>query len=225
LEKSLYASSNLVLLSKEEAKRFKESFGVTKANIIPTPVNIAKFKPGVKTKNKEKLKIVFSGRLTEVKGVDYLLKAVPSLKGNFELIILGSGSEKDKYKQLAKELKIERKVKFFGFTTKVNEILAKADIFVLPSLSEGLPLSLLEAMASGCACVVTDIGLPVRNKENALIVPAKNSEKLAEAINELVKNKNLRFKLSKNAVNYVKKFSWENAAKQFKELFQKLVEV
>jgi glycosyltransferase involved in cell wall biosynthesis len=222
LEKYLYSGANLVLLSDEEAKRFKESFGITKANIIPTPVNMDKFKPAAKTKSKGKLKIVFSGRLAEVKGLDYLLKAIPLLKGNFELVILGAGSEEEKYKQLAKELRVENKVKFLGFITKVNEILANADIFVLPSLSEGLPLSLLEAMASGCACVVTNIGLPVKNNENALVVPAKNSEKLAEAINELIKNKNLRLKLGKSAINYVKQFSWENAAKQFKQLFESL---
>lgn len=224
LEKSLYGNANLILLSEEEAKRFKDVFGITKMNVIPTPVNLNKFKPKAKTKNKGKLKIVFSGRLTEVKGTDYLLKAVPLLKDNFELLILGSGSEEEKYKQLAKELKIENKAKFLGFITKVNEILSTADIFVLPSLSEGLPISLLEAMASGCACVVTDIGLPVKSDENALVVPAKNSEKLANAINELIHDKGLRNKLGKNAISYVQKFSWESTAKKFKDLLEKLVE-
>ncbi len=220
LEKSLYSNANLILLSDEEARRFKSDFNIEKPTIIPTPVDIQTFK--FKRKNAKIPIITFVGRLAEVKGVKYLLEAVPLLKGDFKIRIVGSGHDEAKLKAQAKELNIESNVEFTGLRLDVDDILSKTDIFVLPSLSEGLPISLLEAMASGCACVVTDIGLPVTDGKNALVVPARDSEKLAEAIDELIKSKPLRAKLGQNARTYVEQFSWESASKQFKQLFESL---
>jgi len=223
LENVLYSRSNLVLLSQEDVKKFKKAFSIKNFTIIPTPVNIVKFKPTHKTT--KGTCITFVGRLADVKGINYLLNAVPLLNGKFNVNIVGSGSDEAKLKALAKELNIESEVEFTGLRLDIDKILSATDIFVLPSLSEGLPLSLLEAMASGCACVVTDIGLPVKNKENALVVPAKDSQKLAEALNELIHNKALRDKLGKNARKYVEQFSWNNAAGEFKKLFESLKNV
>ncbi|MCX6774942.1 MAG: glycosyltransferase family 4 protein [DPANN group archaeon] len=156
LEKFSYSKANLILLSKEEAQKFETIFGIKKYTIIPTPVNTEKFKFGRKLSRNE-IKIAFIGRLAEVKGVKYLLEAIPLLKGKFKIVIVGSGPDEDKLKKLAGELKLGSKVKFTGFRKDVAAILSSADIFVLPSLSEGLPIALLEAMAAGCACVVTKI--------------------------------------------------------------------
>ncbi len=123
---------------------------------------------------------------------------------------------------MAKELNIEGKIIFTGWRKDIPSILKASDIFVLPSLSEGLPIALLEAMAAGCACVVTDIGLPVTNGENAIVVPPRNVESLSSAIETLLRDDKLRERLSKNAMSEVKKYSWEKAVEEYMEIFKKL---
>jgi len=212
LEKNIYAKVKVIALSPNEAKKLKE-LGLKDVVIIPTPVDASRFNPN---KASKQVTICFVGRLAQVKGVEYFLKAIPKLQRNPKILIAGSGADEGYYHKIA-----PKNADFLGFI-EPTEVFNKSNIFVLPSLSEGLPISLLEAMAAGCACVVTDIGLPVKNKENALVVPPANSEKLAEAINLLIKNKKLREKLGAAARKYVKQFSWDKAALQFKELFLSL---
>ena len=111
-----------------------------------------------------------------------------------------------------------RIVEFVGHKSKqeCSRIMWESDIFVLPSVSEGLPLALLEAMANRCACIVTNIGLPVKDKKDALVVEAKNPGELKNAIELLVGDKKLRDELGRNAFEKVKKdYSWEKAVEKY----------
>jgi glycosyltransferase involved in cell wall biosynthesis len=99
------------------------------------------------------------------------------------------------------------------------------DAFVLPSLSEGLPIALLEAMAAKRACVVTDIGLPVHDGVDALVVPPKNVDALARALNKVLGDAALRKRLGENANARVKKeFSWTRAVDAYFKLARELVD-
>ncbi len=220
LEKILYSNTNVVVFSEDSRNKMAKLFNINNITIVPAAVDVKRFNPSKKTKRI--ITIAYVGRLTQVKGIDYLLEAIPKLKGSFRLLIPGSGSEEESYKQKANQLGILDRVKFLGFVPDVKPIYESTDIFVLPSLSEGLPLVLLEAMAAGCACVVTDIGLPVKNGENALVVKPANSEELAVAINKLILDPRLRKKLASAARTYVEKFSWDKAAQKFKLLFDSL---
>jgi glycosyltransferase involved in cell wall biosynthesis len=115
---------------------------------------------------------------------------------------------------------LEEMLRFLGFRRDVSEILIATDIFVLPSLSEGISISLLEAKAAGCACVVTDIGLPVVNEKTALVVKPKDSDALSTALERLLNNKELRKKLGENArKNTFENYDWDSIIKEYQKIF------
>ncbi len=231
LEMFTYSKPHTVIfLSEREKEQFEKKLGYlpSKYEVIPTGVNLERIneaKPQI-VMNEFSLKdtsITFLGRLIGVKGIEYLIRAVSTIDGEFKVLIVGDGPAKEKLQNMADEMKVEGKVIFTGWRQDVPSILKASDIFVLPSLSEGLPIALLEAMAAGCACVVTDIGLPVKNGENALVVPPRNAESLSSAIETLIRDRKLRDRLSKNAVREAKKYSWEIAVEGYIEVFKELM--
>ncbi len=107
---------------------------------------------------------------------------------------------------------------FAGQVGDVPKLLSQADVFVLPSLSEGLPIAMLEAMAAGVPCVVTDIGLPVEKGKTALVVPPGDFKSLASATNRLLRDEKLAKTLSENAL---KKIRAEFSSVFLKNIFRK----
>jgi glycosyltransferase involved in cell wall biosynthesis len=130
--------------------------------------------------------------LREGKGHGYLLEAAKSIISSFpevRFLIVGEGSERRRLEEKVSELGLLGKVIFTGGRKDVPEILSILDIFVLPSLNEGLPMALLEAMASRVPVVATRVGaVPkvVVHKETGLLVEPGNSEALSTAISELL---------------------------------------
>lgn len=233
LEKIAYKKASVVVfLSEAEKEQFKKKLGFIPENytIIPTGVDI----PEVDKDYAEKIKkefgignetvIIFVGRLIAVKGVDVLIKALKKLRNNFKAIIVGDGIEREKLENLVKKYNLESKIIFAGWRSDVEKILSASDIFVLPSYSEGLPVALLEAFAAGKACVVSNIGLPVKNGKNALVFEPGNADALAELLEKLIKDKKLRERLGENArKEALEKYSWEKAIKKYKKIFEKLL--
>src|SRR5262249_21380152 len=99
---------------------------------------------------------VFVGRLTREKGADVLLRALETPVGLGGLLVVGDGPERNALEALATRVSLS--VRFCGYHEDVSRFLAAADLFVQPSRSEGLPFSLLEAMAHGLAVVCSDVG-------------------------------------------------------------------
>lgn len=133
-------------------------------------------------------------RLSEVKGHIYLIQAMKAVLAKIpqaQLLIVGDGKEKKALVKLINELGIQRNVFLIPSVTQTNEILSIMDIFVLPSLKEGLGLSLIEAMACGLAVIGSDTGgirSLIRDGHNGLLVKPADSEGLASAILELLKS-------------------------------------
>lgn len=234
LEKFAYSRADcVVFLSGQEKNEFERKLGFLPRayEVISPGVEIEK--PGMaemeKIKEefglKDKLVITFVGRLIEVKGAQYFIDSIGRLeKNNFKVLIVGSGPERQALENKARKLGLQEKIIFTGQRSDVPEILAASDIFVLPSLSEGLPMALLEAMASALPCVVTDIGLPVKHEETALVVPARDSAALARAIERLIKDKELRERLGRNAKEEaLEKYSWSEAVEKYAEIFRRVL--
>jgi glycosyltransferase involved in cell wall biosynthesis len=192
---------------------------------VPNGVDLERFRH-IKKRENFKTKFLFVGRLEKQKGVIHLLKAAEILKNknDFEIIIVGEGSEAYSLMKTARELKIREVVIFKG---KIDEQTLKeyylgCDIFILPSLWEGLPLTLLEASAAEMSIIASNVGgisSMFIHEENALLVEPKNEEALAKAMLRLMQDKNLREKLGRNARKLVEKFSWENTAKALDEIY------
>ncbi len=163
-------------------------------------------------------------RFVPVKGLDYMLKACSRLKGKFKILMVGSGPEEEMLVKLVRGMGMEKDVIFTGFRHDIPDILGMTDIYVISSFSEGLPTSLLEAMAAGNACVVTDIGLPVDHMKTGLVVMPRNMQALRNDIQSLVDDPALRKKLGENAVKFVSENCTQKmAARKHMDIFSKLV--
>jgi glycosyltransferase involved in cell wall biosynthesis len=148
----------------------------------------------------------FVGRLSDEKGVDHLLQAAESLvaqERSARFVIVGDGPRKDDLLEATRSRGLEGKVDFVGFQSNTAPWYETFDAFVLPSLSEGTPMALLEAMAHGLPSVATAVGgVPqvVSDGENGLLVPSADRTKLCDAMRSLMTNAQLRAKLSEGAV-------------------------
>lgn len=165
-------------------------------------------------------------RLDVQKGLSYLLEAFRLLCSRCEsirLIIVGSGPKEKEFKSWVKEQNMEEKIVFTGFRRDYEKIIQAIDIFVLPSLWEGLPLVLLGAMAAGKAVVSTTVsGITevVRDGVNGLLVPPANATALANRIENLIRDCPLRERLGTRAKEQMeKKFSAKVMAERYERLW------
>lgn len=170
------------------------------------------------------------GRLTEQKGYEYLLKAfniVLNDNANTKLIIVGDGNLRGSLEQLSKDLHIQDKVIFAGIRQDVPNLLRLFDVFVLASLWEGQPITILEAMAAGKPIVATDVGGNAEilgNNKYGLIVPAKDPITLAESIKLILNNNLLAEKLTEDAQSYaMKNLSHISMVRKYEEVFCSII--
>lgn len=168
--------------------------------------------------------------LTQVKNHELFLLAAREILDHMSevrFLIVGQGDRKSKLEQMASELGIANNCIFTGFRTDIPEIISIMDIGVLTSLSEGIPLALLEYMASSKPVVSTDVGgisEVVVNGENGFLAPPGNFHKLAEKIIRLVENKSLAAEIGKNAFNTVKeKFSEDGMMDKIESLYDEIL--
>jgi L-malate glycosyltransferase len=175
----------------------------------------------------EAFTLVTVGRLVPAKNYGVLLRSlalalshVPDLK----LWMVGDGREATALKTLAAELGIAEKVEFFGEQSAVGDWLSRADLFVLSSISEGLPISILEAMAAGLPTVVTDVGgMPevLALSGAGEVVPAGSVESLAQAITAYASRRQELETLKERAFScYTEHFRPERMAEDYLNLYQ-----
>ena len=167
-------------------------------------------------------------RLTEQKGITYLLKAMPIVIKEFPkvaLIIAGRGHLEDELRKEAQTLGIENRVYFVGPRLDIPELLKLFDLYVLPSLWEGLPMVLLEAMAAGCPIVATDVGgvsTAIKNGVNGSLVSPADPASLGLEIIRLLGNRNIRSKYVINGLKiFRKEFSAKTMSKKYEHLYAK----
>ena len=197
-----WASTYIVLTSEMEKELLAEGFSPSKVIRMDNGINANDFSPVM---NKELAKltfdlskktvIIFVGRLVPVKALPILLAAferVLKIDSNVHLLLLGQGSEQAALEALSQKLDIQKQVTFVGDVNDVKPYLQAADIFVLPSLGEGLSNSLLEAMAMGLACVGTKIAGSMDalgNGKAGILVDPNNIDQLSEALIRLITDK------------------------------------
>lgn len=166
--------------------------GVT-PNVITNGVDTSRFQPGAKCLSRTKLGLPKSAkligcaaRLETVKGHSYLLSAMAQLPSDMHLALAGDGSLMAELKSQAIKLGIQDRVHFLGVVEDMPSFYKSIDVFCLPSLNEGMPLSPLEAQACGTPVVATNVG-GTRSavcQRTGFLVPAKDAEELAVAISK-----------------------------------------
>jgi len=174
--------------------------------------------------------ITFVGRLTKSKGLEVLIRAFAQLvkEENAFLLIVGDGPERSFITNLVVQKGLKDRVVFLGTRTDVDRILRISDIFVLPSLYEGFPVVLLEAMAARKPVVATKVGaipMIVKDGVNGVLVTPGEPQELSDNLVRLLRDKSLRIELSENACRTVREhYSWPVVAEKIYSEYLSLIE-
>lgn len=146
---------------------------------------------------------------------------------NLKFVIAGEGPLKKQLKKYSQDLGIESKVVFTGLINNIQDILHATDIFVLSSDWEGLPNAVMEAMASGLPCVVTDVGGNselVVDGETGYVIPPNDPEAMAQKISYLLENDRLAIKMGVEGKKRMQEdFNMEKMIKTTEEIYEKMI--
>jgi glycosyltransferase involved in cell wall biosynthesis len=231
--KAIALSGNLL----ETAYRI--GFTKEKTEVIPTSIPYeTEFNPRFFDSSKErkelgiddKIVVCFVGRLVRLKGLIFLLHAQKMLQksiANLHLLIVGYGPDRSLIESMAK--KFDLKTTFVGYVdrSRIPFYLSAADIFVNPSLSEGLPLTVMEAMAMQKAVIATNVGGTsdlVRDGENGFLVPLGDAKSIANAIETLALDDKLRLKMGSAGRDIIERsFDWETIVRKVENVYEEVL--
>ncbi len=229
--KYLYKDVDTMVLQTKEAKEYFSKIikNEKKLVVISNPIN-EKFLIEKPYEGERDKIIVTVGRLEKQKNQKLLIEAfkkVESKHTDYKLLIYGEGSLQKELQEYVDELKLADKVIFKGKKDDIEKEIFKAGIFVLSSDYEGMPNALMEAMALGLPCISTDCpcGGPrtlIDNNNNGILVKVNDSEKMAEAINFLIENKNEAQQMGKKANKIKDKCSLNKIYKKWIEVIERL---
>jgi glycosyltransferase involved in cell wall biosynthesis len=172
---------------------------------------------------------VFTGRLHPQKNLDVLIDAWPAVAGatGASLVLVGQGPERERLEERARALGVADRVRFTGPVIDVAEALRAADVFVLPSVAEGMSNSLLEAMATGLPCVASDIG---GNQdllgpcEAGVLVPGATADRWADALIALFRDPERRARLGASARRRIdEEFALDRIVGRYVALYRQLL--
>jgi glycosyltransferase involved in cell wall biosynthesis len=195
-------------------------------NGVPVPLAIAK------PQGKDTVKVLFLGNLSKRKGVWDLIEAMATVPTSVQLILAGGEDEAnigEKLNEKIQTLGLEKNVTWLGpvYGEEKAQLLSQADIFVLPSYAEGLPISLLEAMCAGLPVIATPVGgIPtvVAQNKQGLLVEAGNVRELSEALQTLASNPQLRTQLgAASRQTCMDQYSIESVVEKYMEMYSKIL--
>jgi len=239
----LYSVRNADAIASEgeiQTKEIMQLFGVPKEKIFYLPDGVDLDEIEEYTKDVEVTREDYNiqdadivlmnvNRLEPNKGVSYLIEALEILNQelNVKLILVGTGSEEEKIKRLIKHLGLSEKVKHFkNIPDKLMfQLYTLADISVTPTLYEGLPLVVLEAMACGKPIVasnVSEVPQAVKDGINGFLVPPRNPKAIADAVLKIY-DKNLFMKMGKASKEIVERYDWGRIAKMAIRKYEELI--
>jgi len=179
------------------------------------------------------VQILFVGRIVEQKGLAYLLQGVRLLLDRvgprFTVRIVGDGPLRADMEALVDELGTADRVEFTGWVPveQVRTFLQTADVFVLPSLMEGLSIALLQAMSCGLPVVVTDAlgnNELVRAGENGFLVPVGDAAALSQALAVLVQDEDTRARMGRYAREVAAGYDWHTISARYLDLFRQAID-
>lgn len=218
LRKLLYPKAAGVVAQTAFGKKvIQQKTGAKNVIAIPNAVNV--MEPMAVEKKKQ---VIAVGRLEPVKGHPFLIDAFAKISNNsWQLCIIGDGSQMSSLNQQAVDLNISDRVIFKGHQLDFRKELSESQIYVLPSVKEGFPNSLIEAMALPLACISGDFYEGehdlVQDGVNGLLVPPCDTEALAQALKRLMENEQHRLGLAQEALKVRNDLAFNRVAEQLKE--------
>jgi glycosyltransferase involved in cell wall biosynthesis len=202
----------------------------TKITVIPNGVDLSRLppKPPLLSSTRQ---VICIARLSWEKGLAYLLRAWPAVSQVFpeaRLVLVGAGPERAALEQLVVELGIKSTVEFRGALPHAAALaeMARSEVFVCPSLAEGLGIVFIEAQACGVPVIGTRVGgIPevIEHEETGLLVPPRDVEALGQALIRLLSDRDLAHRLAAEAERRVPRFDWTNIVEQFRVVYRGLL--
>lgn len=213
----LATSSRAIAVSEPVAAHLQRLRPSLAVDLVPNGVDLERFRP-VETATHSGFQIGFLGRIVSNKGPDTAVRALAELvrRGvDARLTFAGDGPEQSRLGRLADAEGVASRVVFEGFRPDPERWFATIDVLVRPSLTEGMPLGVLEAMAAGVPVVSSDVpgnAAVVRNGQTGLLVPPRDPSRLADALQMLVEAPVLRRRLRDAAIAATTGMTWERTA-------------
>ena len=224
-----------IAVSYKLAERLKKNvISENKVKVVQNSVNVEDFRHNddgdlLKSELKnigDKGVVLTVARIDKLKGHKYLIEAAPLVPDTI-FLLAGDGPERAAMEKKARDLKVADRVVFLGQRNNIPELLNACDFFVLPSLLEGLPLSVLEAMSASKPVIATDIdGINeiIIDGENGLLVPPADSKALAEKIKLLLSDKSLASRLAVSGKEtIIKNFTSEKMVKGVTDIYCEVI--
>ncbi len=229
--------SAVVSVSAASSHKVAEYVEPERVSVIPNGVEMRQYL-GIREEKRRELGFesqvvaIMVARMDGLKGHGDFLDALAMLRDGasgcpLTVLLVGDGAQRNELEKRANELELDETwVRFLGYRSDVADLLECADLFVLPSLTEGMPLSVLEAMAAGLPIVASDVGgLPelIENEREGLLVPARQPRELMLALCRVGGDAELRTTMGRAARARVEgEFSFERMLERYEELYDRV---
>jgi glycosyltransferase involved in cell wall biosynthesis len=242
LNKILVKAGAFVAINKQiKQELIEEGINSLKITEIPNGIRSDNFKPKNNYAAQDIKKLVYVGRITAHKGIDFLLEALSKID-NVRLDIFGKADNQAYWLMQIKEKGLKEKVNLNGICLDLADKLQDYDIFILPSLMEGISNALLEAMAVGLPCIATNINANLEVisdnpslidiadrdlllEDSAVLVNKGDAGGILKAINFLVQDQGTRERIGKNALLRIRRrFSIQQVVDKYIDLYQQLID-
>jgi L-malate glycosyltransferase len=233
LRRAILANTGFAAISAEIDRQWRE-LGVAPGQIVrmASGVNTHEFRPGLSAVEADLLprpRVIFTGRLHPQKNLPHLLEAWVSVarQSDANLILVGPGNDRQPLIELAAKLEVADRVQFVGAVESPAEYLRAADIFVLPSVAEGMSNSLLEGMATALPCVVSRIGGNTDLVADGLtgrLIAGSTAEAWSSALLELLENPSEARRLGNAARERIdQEFGLEVVVDRYVDLYRRMI--
>jgi glycosyltransferase involved in cell wall biosynthesis len=225
LKRVLKAAAKIICLTEPQKKLIASKYGLPLETIVVVPNGVSeKYFIGEKTRENTVPHLLFVGRLAVVKNLSLLIEAVSQMQASVFLDIVGEGELRKDIETLIQKYGLQN-VKLHGRKTgkELIEFYRSADVFVLPSLKEGFPLSVLEALAVGLPVVVSDS--PEMRQilgECGVFIQDPTAANYAKTLDALLSNKDTIQKLSALSIQKARSYSWENVLNSIEDVYQQV---
>lgn len=233
--KLAFKNVKLIAVGNKVSYNLLKFYGVDNVNVIYNGIKKIQYQKKEILKLKElKSKGYFLvgniGRLSEQKGMEFFIKAIPEImkkEKSIRFIIVGDGELRDKLENLVKMMELEDYITFLGYRNDVLNVIDQLDLIVLSSLWEGLPLTPIETFMQGKTIVATDVDGTseiVKDKINGILIRDRNVEDIVNAVLRLYNDEDMRNNMEKMALQtYLDEFTFEKFIEKYKKFYLEIV--
>ncbi len=225
-------SARVIAVSLGMQRLAEETAPTQPMNVIPNGISVEDFVPSSGSTD-GKIRVISTSRLTPRKGLRFLIQALAEMKTrqgvtDIEVLLIGDGHERESLEDMAREMGVSNQVRFIGRVdhAELKSWYAQADIFILPSMNEGMSNAMLEALASGLPLLVTRTGGADEVLEegiNGFALEMRSAEDIAEKLLRLRNDRELRLRMAVASRRKAEAMSWGNVAWQYVKVYGSVI--